>query len=269
MTPTLTSFLCMGSKDIQKNTWTHSNAHKATRIKAFSLKSLVGMSSKNSREGNAASSALHTSDRSACFWPQEFLVNDFPNTRIFTYGYDSAVTNFFAGPANTGNILDRGQDLLQRISSFRTQCPGRPLIFIAHSLGGLVVKSVSQHSPRRPRSSALLTCASPRFFDHLRVQVRRTKISGIYSRRLLPFCSLVHHTEEVSGPIQAKLWRDSQARLDSQRPASTLTCWLRTMHFWNYCETTSSSVWTQRRISTLPLSRKILGSKVSKGLTNE
>ncbi|KAI4924481.1 hypothetical protein J4E85_007596 [Alternaria conjuncta] len=75
------------------------------------------------------------------FWPRDFLLEDFPKARIFTYGYDSSVSHFFAGPANSDNILDRGRDLLERLVTQREKVRGRPIIFVAHSLGGLVVKS--------------------------------------------------------------------------------------------------------------------------------
>ncbi|KAI4687482.1 uncharacterized protein J4E88_003071 [Alternaria novae-zelandiae] len=66
---------------------------------------------------------------------------DFPKARVFTYGYDSSVSHFFSGPANRDNILDRGRDLLERLAPQREKVRGRRIIFIAHSLGGLVVKS--------------------------------------------------------------------------------------------------------------------------------
>ena len=90
------------------------------------------------------------------FWPRDFLLEDFPKARVFTYGYDSSVSHFFSGPANRDNILDRGRDLLERLAPQREKVRGRRIIFIAHSLGGLVVKSVSllwvSSSPNSVRS---------------------------------------------------------------------------------------------------------------------
>ncbi|KAF7552591.1 hypothetical protein G7Z17_g4200 [Cylindrodendrum hubeiense] len=90
-----------------------------------------------------------------CFWPADLLAPDFPNARIFTYGYDSAVTHFFRGPANNSNIFDYGRDLLQRVSGQRKECPGRPLIFVVHSLGGILVKSVLKISNEADDDGAL------------------------------------------------------------------------------------------------------------------
>lgn len=77
-----------------------------------------------------------------CFWPEDLLAKDFPEARIFTFGYDSSITHLFRESANQGSILDHSTSLLQRLSAERTDCLRRPLIFVAHSLGGLVVKNV-------------------------------------------------------------------------------------------------------------------------------
>ncbi|KAF6826547.1 nb-arc and ankyrin domain protein, partial [Colletotrichum musicola] len=98
----------------------------------------------DSTDSDTSKSQLHE-----CFWPRDLLANDFPKARIFTYGYDSYVSHFFEGAANVSNIRDHARDLLQRLSGERTDCENRRLIFVAHSLGGLVVKAAlrqSQHA---------------------------------------------------------------------------------------------------------------------------
>lgn len=56
------------------------------------------------------------------------------------YGYDTKVTKYFAGPTNTNSIHSHGKDLLSSLATFRKL--GSPLILIAHSLGGIVVKEM-------------------------------------------------------------------------------------------------------------------------------
>ncbi|KAF6799460.1 nb-arc and ankyrin domain protein [Colletotrichum sojae] len=96
--------------------------------------------------GDSTDSVVSGSQQSGCFWPRDLLAKDFPKTRIFTYGYDSSVSHFFEGAANVSNIRDHAQDLLQRLSGERTDCEHRRLIFVAHSLGGLVVKATLRQS---------------------------------------------------------------------------------------------------------------------------
>jgi ankyrin repeat domain-containing protein 50 len=101
-----------------------------------------------------------------CFWPFDLLAKDEPSARIFTYGYDSSISHFFGGPASKSTLMDHGAGLLQAIASRREQCRGRPLIFVAHSLGGLVVKQVGAHNLEDWSESSITHEDSlPRFFN--------------------------------------------------------------------------------------------------------
>lgn len=75
------------------------------------------------------------------FWPVDLLPKECPNSRILTFGYDSKVTKYRAGAINHNSIMSHSKDLL--FSLRRERDLDRPLIFIAHSLGGIVVKEVS------------------------------------------------------------------------------------------------------------------------------
>jgi hypothetical protein len=72
--------------------------------------------------------------------------------RILTYGYDSHLGSFKSA-ANTSGIADHGQNLLNSLEVIRRKDPKRRLIFIAHSLGGLIVKEVG--TPQRTTAERL------------------------------------------------------------------------------------------------------------------
>ncbi|KAF5003078.1 hypothetical protein FDECE_10359 [Fusarium decemcellulare] len=78
------------------------------------------------------------------FWPADFLASECPNARILTYGYDSKITKYMKEPINKNSILSHSRDLLFSLCRERTmRCP---LIFIAHSLGGIIVKEMLARS---------------------------------------------------------------------------------------------------------------------------
>jgi surfactin synthase thioesterase subunit len=58
------------------------------------------------------------------------------------YGYDTKITKYMAGPTNQNSIYSHAKDLLFALS--RVTVPSRPLVFVAHSLGGIIVKEVKQ-----------------------------------------------------------------------------------------------------------------------------
>jgi hypothetical protein len=77
------------------------------------------------------------------YWPYDLLAKDFKNVRILTYGYDSHVSKFFNGPANQNNIRAHGRSLLNALELYRRDDANRPLLFIVHSLGGIILKEVT------------------------------------------------------------------------------------------------------------------------------
>lgn len=69
------------------------------------------------------------------------LCKDIPNARVLSFGYNSA--SYFS--RSDANIQDFASELLAAIKSSRRSNTEkqRPIIFICHSLGGLVFKQVS------------------------------------------------------------------------------------------------------------------------------
>ena len=85
----------------------------------------------------------NASDETSVYWPLDLLPEDFPRARITTFGYDSAISHWFSGPDMQADIPQYGQSLLNALEMMRRQHGERPLVFVAHSLGGLILKDVN------------------------------------------------------------------------------------------------------------------------------
>lgn len=75
------------------------------------------------------------------FWPHDLLPKEFPRARIITWGYDVEIGQPLTA-SSQASLLCHAQNLLSDIAMLRTSEgeTQRPLLFIAHSLGGIVVK---------------------------------------------------------------------------------------------------------------------------------
>ncbi|KFY59535.1 hypothetical protein V496_05647 [Pseudogymnoascus sp. VKM F-4515 (FW-2607)] len=82
--------------------------------------------------------ALETWSKGSVCWPRDFLKDDVPNARIITWGYDSGVANAMKY-ASKETIFGHSETLLSDIAMLRGDTH-RPIIFVGHSLGGLVIK---------------------------------------------------------------------------------------------------------------------------------
>lgn len=84
--------------------------------------------------GNRETTWTHKDTR--VFWPKE-LAQDIKTARIMTFGYDADVIRIWGGVGGN-NLRNHGKNLASDVSDQRRECRERPIIFIAHSLGGLV-----------------------------------------------------------------------------------------------------------------------------------
>ncbi|KAF5862715.1 hypothetical protein ETB97_011257 [Aspergillus alliaceus] len=76
-----------------------------------------------------------------CFWLRDLLPSDISDARVLTFSYKADATSFF-GSASADRILHNSQTLLEELNAEREleDCTERPIIFLCHGLGGIIVK---------------------------------------------------------------------------------------------------------------------------------
>ncbi|RAH53713.1 hypothetical protein BO85DRAFT_491837 [Aspergillus piperis CBS 112811] len=83
-------------------------------------------------------------------WPKTLLPSELTTARILTYGYDAYVVR--RSVAGSNRLVDHAINLLNDLTMDRDDhnAASRPIIFVAHSLGGLVCKKAILSSRNNP-----------------------------------------------------------------------------------------------------------------------
>ncbi|KAF2969297.1 hypothetical protein GQX73_g4287 [Xylaria multiplex] len=134
-------------------TWAYTKAAEAPRIKRRKIRPEIRLFSrfggkttpKQDATTHEASTSATIQDTANVFWPKDCLAEEewCRSTRILTYGYDTVVTQGYAA-ANKSNLFAHARNLLYGLE--RTKPSGRPVIFVVHSLGGIVLKETLRRS---------------------------------------------------------------------------------------------------------------------------
>lgn len=122
-----------------EKTWLHESDEPTLHPRFLGFKTLF----RSRKESTSQRNTVHRKKRRV-FWPRDLLPALCPTCRIMTFGYDTMVTKAYAA-ADKGNIFSHAKDLLYELDRARVQ--GRYTIFVAHSLGGIIVKEVFHSFP--------------------------------------------------------------------------------------------------------------------------
>lgn len=127
--------------------------------------------------------------KNGVLWPKELLPKDVPKSRIYLFGYDTGITHWDQNEIQRTDIHSDADDLSAKLDAERSKTitvsrssfplralfqpqpdqrstvfhqalssligikKDRPIIFIAHSLGGLVAAQILVHGERREEAS--------------------------------------------------------------------------------------------------------------------
>lgn len=99
--------------------------------------------------GNAYNTWLHK--ETGVHWPSDILKQDLTDARILSFGYDADILHFW-NPVSNSRLSNHAEKLVGDLVRERegTNTETRKILFVAHSLGGLVTESALSHSRHAP-----------------------------------------------------------------------------------------------------------------------
>ncbi|KAK3989429.1 hypothetical protein QBC44DRAFT_396304 [Cladorrhinum sp. PSN332] len=101
--------------------------------------------------GSSYDTWLYCGDGAKTHWPSDLLKADIPDARVLSFGYDADVVGWWS-PTSSNRIGNHAENLLGRVMRLkeRTCSEDRSVIFVMHSLGGLVVQNALDLSRSSP-----------------------------------------------------------------------------------------------------------------------
>ncbi|KAK4450533.1 hypothetical protein QBC34DRAFT_461102, partial [Podospora aff. communis PSN243] len=99
---------------------------------------------------------LETWQKGDTVWPRDLLHRHIPSVRIWSFHYNATL----GGTSNMGKIIDHARELLGKVKQERPDenditAQMRPIVYIGHSLGGMLIKKAILISRSDPEFSAL------------------------------------------------------------------------------------------------------------------
>lgn len=161
-------------------------------------------------------------DREHVYWPKHLLPELLPSARIFTYGYDTNLRHAFGAPVSKNTVYDIAWDFLVSLDAARHSQSSKPIIFVAHSLGGIVVKEMLRRSASfqdhqihlhqiYKSTSAIIFFGTPHggadprgFLQHFAEQVARAcglRVNEQVISTLLPSSERLRELRDEFGPM--------------------------------------------------------------------
>ncbi|KAJ4158226.1 uncharacterized protein LMH87_008759 [Akanthomyces muscarius] len=151
-----------GLRGHPKHTWEEDPANSGETTVATSRKRRFNslFRAKTSKSTADSKTGERDSVSSRLFWPDELLAHDIPEARVWTYGYVADVIGGLFEANNKNSVSQHGRDLAVRVE--REIDNTDPIYFVAHSLGGIIVKDAMHKSETcRSRTKLIVFLGTP------------------------------------------------------------------------------------------------------------
>ena len=178
------------------------------------------------------------SSHSDTTWPKDLMPESIPQSRILTFGYNAYVVR--SGGLSNNKVRDHARNLVNELARVRTSNEerSRPIIFVTHSLGGIVCKdalqvSINNAEPHLSEMATLtrviLFAATPHEGSSL-VQWAEIPLSifEIVTPTSTSLLSVLHTDSEVADRIRDDFLNLLQKR-KSEGPPFDVTCLYETL----------------------------------------
>ncbi|KFY67480.1 hypothetical protein V496_01551 [Pseudogymnoascus sp. VKM F-4515 (FW-2607)] len=156
-----------GLRGHPRGTWSHIRSTSTTggiedtdtrTDKHNNIKTFFGL--KKSKKETDDKRHTSTSPSSDIFWPEEYLAPDLPQARIWTYGYNADIIRGLFQANNQNSVSQHGRDFAVRLE--RDIDNEDPIVFVAHSLGGIITKDALHKSETiRKRTRLIVFLGTP------------------------------------------------------------------------------------------------------------
>ncbi|MCJ1400187.1 hypothetical protein MMC11_003391 [Xylographa trunciseda] len=126
-----------------RKTWTAQSVEPSSHT--FQQSSAVTGSSSRLDETSTKEPPITQSEPSSIFWPRDLLPQAIPDARVYTWNYDADV-HHWTSSASQNTIHQHASNLLSDLAYLIAGEMPEPIIFVVHSLGGIVVKDALNQS---------------------------------------------------------------------------------------------------------------------------
>ncbi|KAI3537134.1 hypothetical protein CABS03_08795 [Colletotrichum abscissum] len=174
-----------------------------------------------------------TSDKASEPWPKALLPSEIPDARVLAYGYDADVAKA-TEMVSVSRIRDHAATFLKRLTNFRdrTDSSARPIIFVCHSLGGLVCQAALARAHTREHlkevleaTRGILFLGTPHHGSALAVWAERLgKSVGVLKQTNTEILGVLRPESEVLAEIQDNFHNLTQSQTKAGVGTIQITC---------------------------------------------